>query len=95
MKSTEDMFFKNKFQLVDENLSAVGFTTNQKQIIYMILSAVLNLGNIQFDSLTNEDGIYIEATSRNFLHNAAALLKVDELELEGVLISHIREVKIK
>lgn len=77
---------------MDENFSKFGFSTNHKQVIYMVLSAILNLGNIQFDTLTNGDSINIKVESRNFLCNAAALLKVDELELESVLTSHIREV---
>lgn len=50
------------------------------------------MGNIQFDELANGGSSYIKIDSRNFLCNAAALLKVDELELEGVLISHTREI---
>lgn len=79
---------------MDKNLSALGFSTNQTQVIYVVLSAILNLGNIQFDenSLANDDSSYIKTDSRNFLRNAALLLKVDELELEGILISRTREI---
>lgn len=84
--------FNNNFYLVEENLSALGFSTNNKKIIYMILSAILNLGNIRFDASATSDSIKIDADSCNSLHNAAELLKVDECELENVLINHIREV---
>lgn len=92
LKSTFDTVLKKNFLLVDENLSALGFTTNHKQAIYMILSAILNLGNIQFNALANDESSYIEIDSRTFLCNAAALLKVEELELEGVMISRTREI---
>lgn len=93
MKSTIDTVFNDKFHLkiVDENLSALGFSTNHKQVIYMVLSAILNLGNIQFDTSTNDDS-HITVDSQNFLCNASALLKVDELELKDVLTSHTRGV---
>lgn len=58
----------------------------------MVLSAILNLGNIQFDALTNDDSSHIKIDSDNFLCNAAALLKVDKLELEDVLISRTRQI---
>lgn len=75
---------------MDENFSAHGFTADHKNVTYMVLSAILNLGNIQFDAMTNDDSSYIKIESRNFLCNAAILLKVDELELEDVLIRHTR-----
>lgn len=91
IKSTADTVFKNNFIIVDENMSALGFSTERKQTIYMVLSAIMNLGNIQFDTLA-DDSICIKIDSRQFLCNAAALLKLDEMQLEDVLISHTREV---
>lgn len=92
MKSTVDTVFENHFHLVDENLSTLGFSTNQKQAIYMVLSAILNVGNIHFDALINDDRIQINVDSHGFLRNAAVLLKINESDLEDVLICHIREV---
>lgn len=57
----------------------------------MVLSAILNLGNIQFDASPNDDSC-IKIDSRNFLTNAAALLKVDEMELENALTTHAGEI---
>lgn len=82
----------NNFHLVDENLSAFGFSTNNKKHVYKVLSAILNLGNIRFEPSNNDEGISIEIKSRSFLCNAATLLKIDESELEDVLTNHIREV---
>lgn len=66
-------------------METLGFTPNDKNIIYMVLSAILNLGNIQFESVTNGDGCSIQIQSRAFLCNAAALLKITEFELEDAL----------
>lgn len=79
--------FSTNFQAVDENSSLLGFAANHKKVIYMILSAVLNLGNIEFD--INGD---IDVNSRTFLCNAAILLKLDELNLKDVLTIHTREI---
>lgn len=58
----------------------------------MILSAILNLGNIEFESATNDDSCFIALQSRCFLYNASALLKINETELENVLTCHTRIV---
>lgn len=81
----------SNFNLMDENMNLLGFSKNHKQAIYMILSAILNLGNIEFGVQSDDNSSYIEKDKRIFLNNAAMLLKVDVLELESVLISHTRE----
>lgn len=59
----------------------------------MILSAILNLGNIEFEtSLCTDESCSIKIESRKYLCNAAALLNLNEMELEDVLITHSREV---
>lgn len=58
----------------------------------MILAAILNLGNIQFESLSNDDGCNIETASRIYLCNAAALLGADEGDLEEGLTSRTLEL---
>lgn len=92
MKTTIYTVLNDHFHLVDDNMSTLGFSTKHKHAIYMILSAILNLGNIQFDTLTNGESVYITIDSRKFLCNAAALLKLNETELEDILICHTREV---
>lgn len=58
----------------------------------MVLSAILNLGNIQFDESTIDNSSCIKNESQKFLYNTAALLKVNESELWDVLICFTREV---
>lgn len=53
----------------------------------MILAAILNLGNIQFESLTDDDSCNVTTASHIYLCNAAALLGVDERELTDGLTS--------
>lgn len=58
----------------------------------MVLSAILNLGNIQFIATADGESCCIEIDSRKFLCNAAALLKVHELKLESAITSHSRKI---
>lgn len=80
-KSNEDTIFCNRFNIVDENLSRLGFTINNKTKIYTILAAILNLGNIEFESLIDDDSCNVTTPSQIYLCNAAALLGVTEREL--------------
>ena len=57
----------------------------------MILSAILNLGNIEFQTNT-DDGCFIQIESEESLRNAALLLNVDKLVLQNALTSRSREI---
>lgn len=85
--SNEEPDFYRKFSILNENLNELGFTINDRTKIYMILSAILNLGNIEFESLSDDDSCNITVTSRIFLCNAAALLGTNERELADSLTS--------
>lgn len=58
----------------------------------MILSAILNLGNIEFESTNDEIDCIIKINTRKFLCNAAALLNTNEMELEDAITCHTRIV---
>lgn len=84
---------------MDDGLSKFGLTTGDKNIIYKILSAILNLGNIKFEtSISNEDSCIIKDESDLFLNNAATLLRVENSELENALtirVAHVGGQQIK
>lgn len=81
------------FDFINNNLDHLGIRENDKTSIYFILSAILNLGNIQFESDDiNNDRCFVTNESHKFLSNAAFCLKVDETELEDALISRSREM---
>lgn len=56
----------------------------------MLLSAILNVGNIQFEATTDSESCYITIESQPFLCNAAALLNINKTELEDGLTSYTR-----
>lgn len=90
-KSNEYLTLQKKFQLVDTNLEAFGFTKDKKIAVFRVLSAILNLGNIRFQN-TTYDSCFIQATTKECLDNAATLLNVDKLALESALINRSREI---
>lgn len=79
-----------KFNTINNSLTVLGFTKDQKAHIYKILSAILNIGNIQFEETGIDDGCSVKAESRDFLLTAAAMLNIKEAELEEALTSHTR-----
>lgn len=83
--------FQRNFRIVDENLDACGFTKEKKNSVYMVLSGILHLGSIQFQTNT-DDGCVIDITSEESLRNAAILLNVDKSVLRGVLTSRSRKI---
>lgn len=64
----------------------------EKKNIYSVLSAILNLGNIEFDTTNGDEDCSIKIESRIYLCNAAALLNLNVMELEGTLTSQTREI---
>lgn len=81
---------QNDFHIVDTYLGKFGCTVSKKNAIYMVLSGILNLGNIEFEPISDEDSCFVTLKSRNFLCNAAALLSINETELENALIYNTR-----
>lgn len=82
-----------EFGRIDTNLTSLGFSDEQKNGIYKILFAILNLGNIQFENYhTANDGCFIKENSQPFLDNLTALMKIDKSTLKDVFINRIIEV---
>lgn len=61
------------------------------KLYYMVLSAILNLGNVEFEGNSN-GGCFITNESQKFLCDAGTLLNIDKLELEDAMTSHTRVI---
>lgn len=68
----------------------LGFTVEQKTIIYKSLSAILNIGNIEFQEMGINEGCKVNTESRRFLFTAAIMLNLNEKELEEALTTYTR-----
>lgn len=74
------------FDSIDSNLDTFGISVEKKFLIYSVLAAILNLGNISFETFDSDDEkCYISSDSHEILNNVAALLRVCKTELEDVL----------
>ncbi|XP_031625659.1 myosin heavy chain 95F-like [Contarinia nasturtii] len=81
----------SKFNAIDTSLHSFGLTRDEINSVYMVLSAILNLGNIQFEA--NEDeSCYITSVSECFLDNSAHLLNIDTFQLKDALTNRSREI---
>lgn len=87
----KNSFDESNFIHVDVNLDRLGLTEDEKKLIYMVLSSILNLGNIKFDT-TDDQSCYITSGSEIFLDNASRLLDIDRLTLEDALTRCSREI---
>lgn len=74
------------FKNVDRILSTFGFTEDKKMLIYQLLSAVLHLGNIQFEGGVEAQ---IKKSTNHVVDSAANLLKVSSDELKAVLLYNL------
>lgn len=91
LKSTALTALCKNFYGVDENLTTLGFSDSDKTI-YRTLSAILNMGNIEFDAVTDNDSCFITAETQIYLRNAAILLNMDIMELSKALTSYTRVI---
>lgn len=66
------------------------FSIEQKATVYKTLSAILNVGNIQFEETGIDEGCSVDRESRGFLITAAAMLNFKEIELEETLTTYTR-----
>lgn len=74
------------FETIDGNLDTFGLSIEKKFVIYSVLGAILNLGNIRFETLDSDvEKCYIPNDSQEILNNVAVLLRVCKVELEDVL----------
>lgn len=77
-----------EFNSIDTRLTSLGFSDGQKNGIYTILSAILNLGNIQFENLPySDDRSIVTEKSQLFLDHVAVLLKINRSTLQDAFIS--------
>lgn len=82
-----------EFNDIDTRLSSLGFSDGQKHVIYIILSVILNLGNLQFQNeLSSNDGCFVTEESQPFLDNVAVLLNINRSTLQHVFTSRIINV---
>ncbi|XP_064183234.1 myosin-IIIb [Anguilla rostrata] len=81
--------YKEQFVAIEHCFRIIGFTEEEVNSVYQILSAILNTGNIEFSVLTSQHQTdKSEVPNSEALENAAALLSIGSEELQEALTSH-------
>ncbi|XP_043085593.1 myosin-IIIb-like isoform X1 [Puntigrus tetrazona] len=81
--------YKEQFDAIQDCFRIIGFTEEEVNSVYRILSAILNTGNIEFTSTSSQhQSDKSEVPDSEALDNAAALLSIGSEELQEALTSH-------
>ncbi|KAI1884833.1 hypothetical protein AGOR_G00213910 [Albula goreensis] len=81
--------YKEQFDAIQDCFRIIGFTKEEVNSVYKILSAILNTGNIEFAAITSQHQTdKSEVPNAEALENAAALLSIGPEELQEALTSH-------
>ncbi|KPP66233.1 hypothetical protein Z043_115290, partial [Scleropages formosus] len=81
--------YKEQFDAIQDCFRIIGFTEEEVNSVFKILSAILNTGNIEFASITSQHQTdKSEVPNSEALENAAALLSIGPEELQEALTSH-------
>uniref|UniRef100_A0A3B4ABK4 non-specific serine/threonine protein kinase n=1 Tax=Periophthalmus magnuspinnatus TaxID=409849 RepID=A0A3B4ABK4_9GOBI len=80
--------YTEQFDAIQECFRNIGFTEEEVNSVYKILSAILNTGNIEFASITSQHQTdKSEVPNSEALENAASLLSIGPEELQEALTS--------
>uniref|UniRef100_A0A8C5DNR8 Myosin IIIB n=1 Tax=Gouania willdenowi TaxID=441366 RepID=A0A8C5DNR8_GOUWI len=80
--------YKEQFDAIQECFRNIGFTEEEVNSVYQILSAILNTGNIEFAAITSQHQTdKSEVPNSEALENAACLLSIGPEELQEALTS--------
>uniref|UniRef100_A0A671YXR0 non-specific serine/threonine protein kinase n=1 Tax=Sparus aurata TaxID=8175 RepID=A0A671YXR0_SPAAU len=80
--------YKEQFDAIQEGFRNIGFTEEEVNSVYRILSAILNTGNIEFASITTQHQTdKSEVPNAEALETAASLLSIGPEELQEALTS--------
>ncbi|XP_073701138.1 myosin-IIIb [Garra rufa] len=81
--------YKEQFDAIQDCFRIIGFTEEEVNSVYRILSAILNTGNIEFTSTSSQhQSDKSEVPDSEALDNAATLLSIGSEELQEALTSH-------
>uniref|UniRef100_A0A3Q1EGZ8 non-specific serine/threonine protein kinase n=1 Tax=Acanthochromis polyacanthus TaxID=80966 RepID=A0A3Q1EGZ8_9TELE len=80
--------YKEQFDAIQECFRNIGFTEEEVNSVYRILSAILNTGNIEFAAITSQHQTdKSEVPNSEALESAASLLSIGPEELQEALTS--------
>jgi myosin heavy subunit len=105
LDSARQVEYRKKFQMVKQSLISIGFSMDDVQSIFTILSAILHIGDVSFIPHGSNDGVRVKNNAiidkslkrkmkkkRNllFLLLVAELLQLSAIELSSALVTELQ-----
>nr|XP_045001828.1 unconventional myosin-XVI isoform X2 [Jaculus jaculus] len=91
ISTAERSLNRERFTTLKQALSAIGFSNVEVENLFVILAAVLHIGDIQFTALTGADSAFI--SDLQLLEQVAGMLQVPTDELASALTTDIQYFK--
>lgn len=79
----------HNFKMIETSLNVIGITKEARNMVYMHLAMILNLGNIHFSEtdVSDANDLCISDVSMKYLDNVAGLSNINSLELKQTLLT--------
>ncbi|XP_031194880.1 unconventional myosin-XVI isoform X6 [Mastomys coucha] len=91
MSTAERSLNKERLAALKHALNVIGFSTLEVENLFVILSAILHIGDIQFTALTEADSAFV--SDLQLLEQVAGMLQVSTDELASALTTDIQYFK--
>ncbi|XP_073068469.1 unconventional myosin-XVI isoform X6 [Manis javanica] len=91
MSPTECSLNREKFTVLRQALNVVGFSNLEVENLFVILAAILHLGDVQFAALKEADSAFV--SDLQLLEQVAGLLQVSTDELVSALTTDVQYFK--
>uniref|UniRef100_A0A8C0L9A2 Myosin XVI n=1 Tax=Canis lupus dingo TaxID=286419 RepID=A0A8C0L9A2_CANLU len=93
ISTAEHSLNREKFAILKQALNVVGFSNLEVENLFVILAAILHIGDIRFTALTEANSAFV--SDLQLLEQVAGLLQVSTEELVSALTSDIQYFKGK
>ncbi|KAM5312126.1 unconventional myosin-XVI isoform 1-T1 [Glossophaga mutica] len=87
----ENSLNREKFAVLKQALNVVGFSSLEVENLFVILAAILHIGNIRFTALTEADSAFV--SDLQLLEQVAGMLQVSTDELVSALTTDVQYFK--
>ncbi|CAF2092420.1 unnamed protein product [Rotaria magnacalcarata] len=88
LDSARQVEYRKKFQMVKQSLITIGFSAEDVQSIFTILSAILHVGDIVFVPHGSNDGVRVK--NNGTIDKIAELLQLSSMELSSALVTELQ-----
>lgn len=88
LDSAKQVEYRKKFQMVKQSLISIGFSLEDVQSIFTILSAILHIGDVSFVPHGSNDGVRVK--NNGTIEKIAELLQLSPMEFSSALVTELQ-----